>query len=201
MGRWINYYEVYGDMPIQPKAKMRDFKKPNNNVPKSIKGDYDMSIHGNKIVLVDKKDGTTVEAKCHPEDNFDIKNGIEEAFKKLNEKRARICEAEELEKQKIKIGDWVEVIYPGESFSSMSDFFNRYNLEHYATRYRFGVTPKKGTKGRIVEIVKATDYYDFNYYVVEVPKDPQYGDENYSDLSCYDAIYIIGKDGVRKVKQ
>ena len=44
-------------------------KKPNNSAPKSIKGDYDLSIHGNKIVLVDNIEGTSVEAKCSPEDN------------------------------------------------------------------------------------------------------------------------------------
>ena len=89
MGHWFDYMELYGDIAITPKVKVRDVKKPkaNNNAPKSIKGDYDVSIHDNKIILVDKKDGTTVEAKCHPNDNFDIGDGIKEAFKKMNEKR------------------------------------------------------------------------------------------------------------------
>lgn len=85
-------------------------KKPSNNAPKSIKGDYNLSIHGNKIVLVDNADGTTVEAKCHPDDNFDIGEGIKEAFKKLNEKREEIRKQKEAEKKKIKVGDWVEVV-------------------------------------------------------------------------------------------
>ena len=73
-------------------------KKPNNNAPKSVKGDYDLSIHGNKIVLVDNADGTIVEAKCHPDDDFDIGAGIKEAFKKLNEKREEIRKQKEEEK-------------------------------------------------------------------------------------------------------
>lgn len=84
--------------------------KPNNNAPKSIKGDYDLSIHGNKIVLVDNADDTTVETKCHPDDDFDISIGIKEAFKKLNEKREEIRKQKEEEEKKIKVGDWVKVV-------------------------------------------------------------------------------------------
>lgn len=83
---------------------------PNNNAPKSIKGDYDLSIHGNKIVLVDNVDGTTVEAKCHPDDDFDVGVGIKEAFKKLNDKREKIRKQKDEEEKKIKVGDWVEVV-------------------------------------------------------------------------------------------
>lgn len=74
-------------------------KKPNNSAPKSIKGDYDLSIHGNKIVLVDNIEGTSVEAKCSPEDNFDIGEGIKEAFKKLNAKREEIRKEKEEEEK------------------------------------------------------------------------------------------------------
>ena len=85
-------------------------KKSNNNVPKHIKGDYDLSIHGNKIVLVDNADGTTVEAKCHPDDEFDIGVGAKEAFKKMNQKREEEKKQKEEEEEKIKVGDWVEVV-------------------------------------------------------------------------------------------
>ena len=85
-------------------------KKSNNNAPKSIKGNYYLSIHGNKIILVDNADGTTVEAKCHPDDEFDIGAGVKEAFKKLNEKREELRKQKEEEEKKIKVGDWVEVI-------------------------------------------------------------------------------------------
>ena len=86
------------------------FKKSSNNAPKSIKGDYDLSIHGNRILLVDKQDAIMVEAKCHPDDDFDIGEGIKEAFKKLNEKREEIRKQKEEEEKKIKVGDWVEVV-------------------------------------------------------------------------------------------
>lgn len=75
---------------IYDSTKSNVSPKPNNNAPKTIKGDYDLSIHGNKIVLVDRNEGTTVEAKCSPQDNFDVGEGVKEAFKKMNEKREKI---------------------------------------------------------------------------------------------------------------
>lgn len=145
MGRWFDYIELYGDMPIQPKVKIRDFKKPNNNAPNSIKGDYDLSIHGNKIVLVDNVDGTTVEAKCHPDDDFDIGAGVKEAFKKINEKREV--------KKKIKVGDWVEVILPGRGYSLWYDWLpnNRFDL---VKRFDYGKFLKKGMIGKVLYISK-----------------------------------------------
>lgn len=54
-----------------------------NYAPELLEGEYDLIIYKNKIVLIDNFNGTTVETKCHPEDNFNIGKGIEEAFKKL----------------------------------------------------------------------------------------------------------------------
>ncbi len=120
-------------------------KKPNNNAPKSIKGDYDLSIHGNTIVLVDNVDGTTVEAKCHPDDNFDIGTGIKEAFKKLNEKR-------EEEEKKIKVGDWVEITNWKLSYPIYSRFFSEHNLEDLGRNFRYGCYLNNGDKLQVAHI-------------------------------------------------
>lgn len=172
---------IYGDTVFASSAS----KKPNHNAPKTIKGDYDLSIHGNKIVLVDNVDGTTVEAKCHPDDDFDIGVGVKEAFKKLNEKR------EEMNKR-IEVGDWVEIVNPGLSFSTLNYFFKDNNLMQYATRYRYAVTPNKGTQGRVVAIQEGK-------CVIEVDNDYELGNEDYVGMNCYDTIYIIGYDGLKKV--
>ena len=132
--------------------------KPNNNAPKSIKGDYDLSIHGNKIVLVDNVDSTTVEAKCHPDDDFDIGIGIKEAFKKLNEKREEIRKQKEEEEKKIKVGDWVEVVNNGASCSTKDQFFMKNNLFNYAARFRYGVSPNEGTRGKVLFVEENSDY-------------------------------------------
>lgn len=124
-------------------------KKPNNNAPKNIKGDYDVSIHGNKIVLVDKKDGTTIEAKCHPDDNFDIGEGIKQAFKKMNEKREEIQKAKEEEK-KIKVGDWVEVLWDDIFIPYEEKFFEENHLMLYAPRYCYGYIPEQMVTGKVL---------------------------------------------------
>lgn len=127
------------------------FKKPNNNAPKSIKGDYDLSIHGNKIVLVDNTDGTTVEAKCHPDDDYEIGLGIKEAFKKLNEKREEIRKQKEEEEKKIKVGDWVEVIDSGgHSYPWSVNFFKFDDVKDYSPYFCYGVIPVNDTIGKIV---------------------------------------------------
>ena len=127
-------------------------KKPNNNAPKSIKGDYDLSIHGNKIVLVDRNEGTTVEAKCHPDDDFDIGAGIKEAFKKLNEKRKEIRKQKEEEEKKIKVGDWVEIVNWKMSYPLYSNFFSEHHLEDLGRNFRYGCYLSNGDKLRTVHI-------------------------------------------------
>ena len=170
------------------------FKKNSNKAPKSIKGDYDLSIHGNKIVLVDKNEGTTVEAKCHPDDDFDIGVGIKEAFKKMNEKREEIRRAKEDEEKKIKVGDWVEVVAPGLTFSTLTTFFTENNLMKYATRYRYAVTPNEGIVGRVVAI-------ECGKCVIEVTNDYELGNKDYEGTSCYNVIYVVGIEGLGKVKK
>ena len=164
-------------------------KKPNNNAPKHIKGDYDLSIHGNKIVLVDNVDGTTVEAKCSPQDNFDIGEGIKEAFKKLNEKREEIKRAE----NEIKVGDWVEVVDGWEGYSTFSKFFEDHDIIPYGLKFRYGVIAKNGLVGQVKFIADGK-------YVIEVKEDSKISSrKQYSNATCDNSVYLIGKDGIKKV--
>lgn len=127
-------------------------KKPNNNAPKSIKGDYSLSIHGNKIVLVDNTDGATAEAKCHPDDDFDIGDGIKEAFKKLNEKREEIRKQKEEEEKMIKVGDWVEITDWTMSYPIYSRFFSEHNLEDLGRKFRYGCYLNSGDKLQVAHV-------------------------------------------------
>lgn len=76
-------------------------QKPNNKAPKDVCGNYELTINGNAILLVDNKDGLTAESKCHPEDNFDIGEGVRQAFNNLMEKRKQSTKVE------IKVEDFV----------------------------------------------------------------------------------------------
>lgn len=126
-------------------------KKPNNNAPKTIKGDYDLSIHGNKIVLVDNVDGTTVEAKCHPDDDFEIGVGIKEAFRKINARREEIKKQKDEEEKKIKVGDWVEVVDAGYGYRTWYEWLpsDRFDL---IKNFGYGYLQKNGTKGLVMYI-------------------------------------------------
>lgn len=163
------------------------FKKPNHNAPKSIKGDYDLSIHGNKIVLVDNVDGVTVEAKCHPDDDFDIGAGIKEAFKKLNEKREELRKQKEEEDKKIKVGDWVEVVNSGASYTTYTDFFVRNNIPiQHCVNYRYGECPDNGNRGKVLFIAD-------NKAVIQSTFIDNTG------FGFEDAIYLVGLNGLKKV--
>lgn len=157
-----------------------------NKAPKDIVGDYSLSIKDNRITLRDK-DGVEVFARCHPEDVFDVGEGVREAFNKLREKR----------EDKIKVGDIVEVVNNGESYVILGDFFVNNDLTKYAARYRYGVAPNNGVFGKVVFIVQ--DSSDGVERVgVEVESDSFYGKIN-CDMICNDAIYVVGAIGLRKV--
>ena len=155
MARWIDYIEFYKDVSYPQKEKPSKSKTSDNRAPKSIKGDYTLSIHGNKIVLIDTKDGVTIITRCHPDDNFDIGIGIKEAFKKMNEKREEICKQKE-EDKKIKVGDWVEVILPGHGYSLWYDWLPNARFD-LVKRFDYGKFLKKGMIGKVLYISKKED--------------------------------------------
>jgi len=159
--------------------------KPNNNAPKTIKGDYDLSIHGNKIALVDRNEGTTVEAKCSPQDNFDVGEGVKEAFKKMNEKREEIRKAkEEEEDKKIKVGDWVEVVNCGEAYVTYPEWlYDKVDFE-YIRRYCYNYCPFNGEIGRVVAV--GTHEEDGETILVAFE-------------TKYKNIYIVSQKGLKKV--
>lgn len=158
---------------------------PNNSAPKSIKGDYDLSIHGNKIVLVDNTDGTTVEAKCHPDDDFDVGIGIKEAFKKLNEKREELCKQKEKEDKKIKVGDWVEVVDCKISYPIYSTFFSENNLKDLGRNFRYGCYLNNGDKLQVAHI-------EGDRFVLKRK-------EKIGGYGFQDCVYLMNIHGLKKV--
>ena len=166
---WYNGKLIYD-------STKRGIMKSNNNAPKTIKGDYDLSIRGNKIVLVDNADGTTVETKCHPDDYFDIGIGIKEAFNKLNAKR-------EINNKELKVGDWIEVIDNNYMYTTYPEwFYNRVDF-NFIKNYDYGnIVPTK-TLGRVIALGNHLQYK----YVELVGF--QYNNK----------LYLIDKKGIKKV--
>ena len=160
-------------------------KKPNHNAPKSIRGDYDLSIHGNKIVLVDNADGTTAEAKCRPDDDFDVGVGIKEAFKKMNEKRGEIRKQKEEEKN-IKVGDWVKVVDNDQSYTTYPEWlYNRVEFK-FVKYYHYGYCPINGSVGKVIAIGQHENQSD--RIIMAIRANNGY-------------VYIVNQKGLKKVKK
>lgn len=169
---------------IYDSTKSNVSPKPNNNAPKTIKGDYVLSIHGNKIVLVDRNEGTTVEAKCSPQDNFDVGEGVKEAFKKMNEKREEIKKAKEEEDKKIKVGDWVKVIDCRRAYTTYPEWlYDKVDFEHIR-RYCYNYCPFNGEIGRVVSV----GTHEANGEGILVAFETKYKN-----------IYIVNQKGLKKV--
>lgn len=149
---WSIFFDEKPVFNSNDELKNEKNNKPNNKAPKTIKGDYDLSIHGNKIVLVDNIDGTAVEARCHPHDNFDVGEGIKEAFSKLNTKREEMRKQKEKEEKEIKIDDYVEVTNPGKTYSRYVTWLYNKVRPYYVCMFNYGKVPNNGTKGKVIAV-------------------------------------------------
>lgn len=195
---WWNGNLIYDYDSSQSKKEEQKKKKVDNRVPKNLKGEYILSLHGNKIVLTDEKNKMIVEAKCHPDDNFDVGIGIKEAFRKLNTKREEIRKQKEEEEKKIKVEDWVEVVNSGGgSYPGRASFFDNPETQKYASRFRFGVIPVNGTVGKVI-YVDNTDL-NFNFYLIQEEESPCYGEKGFSHLTYSKGIYLVSDRGIEKV--
>ena len=73
------------EYPLFDYLKKSQKLKPNNTAPKSIEGQYDLTIKDKNIVLSNKSNGVEVEVMCHPDDAFDISVGMKVAFDRYKE--------------------------------------------------------------------------------------------------------------------
>lgn len=55
-----------------------------NLAPKWLEGDYDLHIEGNKMTMTSKQ-GTKVETRCHPDDDWRLQIGLDELKDRMTE--------------------------------------------------------------------------------------------------------------------
>lgn len=122
----------------------KSMSNPNNKAPKEMEGTYTLTIEDNKIKLVDKE-GNVGMARCHPDDEFSLEVGMKEAFAKLEE-----------DKNKIKVGDMVEVVYNGLSYTTYVTWLENNLKFKEAVKYDYGCRPHKGTNGVVFAVAKHT---------------------------------------------
>lgn len=90
------------EYPLFDYLKKPQKPKPNNTAPKSIEGQYDLTIKDKNIVLSNKSNGVEVVVKCHPDDAFDIGEGMKVAFDKYKERIANTKSEKITKKAKVK---------------------------------------------------------------------------------------------------
>lgn len=85
-----------------------------NLAPKWLEGDYGLHIEGNRMVMTSKV-GDEVEARCHPNDSWNLQVGIDELNRRMSEAK---------KPKEIKVGDKVNVICEyWYDANNMADFF------------------------------------------------------------------------------
>ena len=155
----------------------------NYEAPKWMEGVYTLKVHGRKITIErlshDDDVPTKSHATCHKDDQFDIGEGAKVALDRLKEKK---------EEPKFKVGDEVEIIDSGFSYTTLDDVDPK-----FAIRYRYGCVPVNGTRGKIV------GWYSNCIAYVEVQADKYFGDPDFADLHCDHSIYVMGIKGLKKV--
>lgn len=157
---------------------MSENKKQKNLAPKELEGTYAFTIKGNTVMFETNR-GEIIKVRCHSEDEFDISEAIKVALNKV----------------KIEIGDMVRIVNPGESYTTNCKLFNPVQADHfyYAARFRYGVVPKLNTVGKVVDILEQ------GIYMIEVKGEHLLNNDDYKDLVCDNAIYLMGKNGIEKV--
>lgn len=157
-------------------------QEANYEAPKWMEGVYTLKVYGRKITIErlnhDDDVPTKSHATCHKDDQFDIGEGVKVALDRLKEKK----------EEKLKVGDKVEIIDSGISYSTLGNVDTK-----FAIRYRYGCVPLNGTKGKIV------GQYDDNIVYVEVRTEKYLGDPDYTDLYCSNSIYAMGITALKKV--
>ena len=156
-------------------------QEANYEAPKWMEGEYTLKVHGRKITIerLSHDDGapTKSHATCHKDDQFDIGEGAKVALDRLKEKK----------EEKLKVGDKVEIIDSGISYSTLDNVDTK-----FAIRYRYGCVPINGTRGKIV------GQYNDDIVYVEVRTEKYLGDPGYTDLFCSNSIYAMGIKGLKK---
>ena len=157
-------------------------QETNYEAPKWMEGEYTLKVRGRKIIIERLSHDDTVPTKshatCHKDDQFDIGEGVKVALDRLKEKKEK----------KFKVGDKVEIIDGGISYSQLDNVDTK-----FAIRYRYGCVPINGTRGKIV------GQYNDGIVYVEVYSDNYFGNPDYADLRCSNSIYAMGIKGLKKV--
>ena len=128
---------------------------------------YTVIVSGRKVTV--EGNGTTGEARCNPDDDFDLSKGISLAIERMNA---------------IKEGDWVEVVNPGKTYTTYSEWVTN-NIENkiLIAQYKYYESVPKFFEGKVIKIAKHG-----------------YDDDTLAFIKGYNGCYLISVSGLKKVK-
>ena len=131
-----------------------------NLAPKWLEGDYDLHIEGNKMVMTSKlkvnegKNAVSVEARCHPDDDWRLQVGIDELKERM---------AEAKKPREIKVGDKVKFVFTDfYNPNKLCDFFETAKVATYDIMKTMSTALSGRTPSRvcIYEVLYVGDHLD-----------------------------------------
>ena len=122
-------------------------KENQNKAPKILEGGYYLTIHDNEITLYSDRDGMATIAKCHPDDKFNLKYGLDVVFGQM------IAKKQEKDKE-IKVGDEVEIVDTGKMYTTYPEWLYKNCSFGYVKSYAYacGGSEYKSLRGKVVAI-------------------------------------------------
>ena len=149
-----------------------------NLAPKNIEGTYTLTIEGKT-----DSSGHTKTANCAPDDTFNLGEGVNLAMNRLHDK-------------KIRVGDIVKVICPGQCYKTYIDWIE-HNVKSIreAVLYRYNESIEAGGKYRVLYMAEHGRYFDDGVlcYVQKYIVSPS------GEVDDYMPCYLINIKGVEKI--
>lgn len=120
-------------------------KENQNKAPKILEGGYYLTIHDNEITLYSDRDGMATAAKCHPDDKFNLKYGLDVVFGQMIAKKQG-------KDKEIKVSDEVEIVDTGKMYTIYPEWLCKNCDFGFVKSYAYGSSGYEGLRGKIVAI-------------------------------------------------
>lgn len=153
-------------------------KENQNKAPEILEGNYNLCIHDNEIDLYDYKTGALTVAKCHPDDKFNLKYGLDVVFGQM------IAKKQEKDKE-IKVGDEVEIVDTGKMYTTYPEWLCKHCDFGFVKSYAYDCASHhhKGIRGKVIAIAPHGQL-----------------DVTLSAIYSHGSTYLIDVKGLRKVR-
>ena len=152
-------------------------KENQNKAPKILEGGYYLTIHDNEIILYSDRNGMATVAKCHPDDKFNLKYGLDVVFGQMIAKKQG-------KDKEIKAGDEVEIVDTGKMYTTYPEWLYKHCDFKFVKSYAYGCSGSryKGLRGKVVAIAPHEDL-----------------DVTLAAIYSHGSTYLIDVKGLKKV--